>query len=96
MRRIGGGEGDSHGIWSVTGTDETFFMHGGKRAPTRISALPDGPSIGLTAGYTQIRAAVVGIGKSTHMKRERATLCLCIDNQFVNENSDHNSSQCPD
>lgn len=71
-------------------------MHGGKRAPTRISALPDGPSIGLTAGYTEIRAAVVGSGKLTHMKRKRATLCLGIDNQFVNENSDHSSSQRPD
>lgn len=53
-------EDDSHGICSVTGTDATVFMHGGKRAPTRINALPDGPSIGLTVGYTQIRTAIRG------------------------------------
>jgi hypothetical protein len=87
---------DSHGICSVTGTDETFFMHGGKRAPTLINALPDGPSIGLTAGYTQIRPALVSIRTLTHVERERATLCLGIDDQFVNKNSDHNRSQCPD
>jgi len=96
MGHVGDVEDDSHGICSVTGTDGTVFMHGGKRAPTRINALPDGPSIGLTVGYTQIRTANAGIGKLAHMKRNRATLCLGIDHQFVNENGDHGNSQCPD
>jgi hypothetical protein len=55
---------NSQGRFSVTGTSVTFFMHGGKRAPTRISALPEGPNIGLTTGYIQIRtgSSVVGVG----------------------------------
>ena len=42
----------AHGRFNVTGTAGTSFMHGGKRAPTRIRALPEGPNIGLTTGYT--------------------------------------------
>jgi len=38
-------------MFSVTGTSDTVFMHGGKRAPTLIRALPEGPNIGLTTGF---------------------------------------------
>jgi hypothetical protein len=41
----------SQGRFSVGGTCDTFFIHGGKRAPTRIRALPEGPNIGLTTGW---------------------------------------------
>lgn len=44
----------AHGRFNVTGTAGTSFMHGGKRAPTRIRALPEGPNIGLTTGYAHI------------------------------------------
>ena len=44
-----------HPICKVSGTSATFFMQGGKRAPRLIKALPDGPSIGLMYGYTDMR-----------------------------------------
>jgi hypothetical protein len=44
----------SQGRFSVGGTCDTFFIHGGKRAPTRIRALPEGPNIGLTTGWIWI------------------------------------------
>lgn len=87
----------SHGKFSVTGTSGTVFMHGGKRAPTRISALPEGPNIGLTTGCSQIRTgnSVVSPRMWTHVKRNRTTLCFCIHYQLINKNGDHNDSQCP-
>ena len=44
----------AHGRFNVTGTAGMSFMHGGKRAPTRMRALPEGPNIGLTTGYAHI------------------------------------------
>jgi hypothetical protein len=36
---------------SVSGTSCTVFMHGGNRAPRKMRALPEGPSIGLNTGW---------------------------------------------
>lgn len=34
----------------VGGIASTYFMHAGKRAPTYINSLDDGPNMGFTAG----------------------------------------------
>ena len=41
---------DRHANGVETGGSWTSFIHGGYRAPALISALCDGPSIGLTTG----------------------------------------------
>ena len=40
-----------HGRSSEIGTPDTFFIHGGNRAPRLINAEDEGPSIGLTTGF---------------------------------------------
>jgi hypothetical protein len=69
-------------------------MHGGKRAPTRIRALPEGPNIGLTTGcmWLGIKNLPVSYGKLTHMERNGAALRLGIHHQLVNKNGDHDDS----
>jgi hypothetical protein len=91
-------ETNSHGIFNVAGTSRTSFMHGGKRAPTRIRALPEGPNIGLTTGCMEIKTEhpPVKPRRLTHVERNRATLRLSIHHQFVNKNSNHDNCERPD
>lgn len=51
------------------GKSVTFFMQGGKRAPSSINADDEGPSIGLTTGYTMVRPSGARI-----CARKRVTL----------------------
>ena len=87
-------EANLHGRFSVTGTSDTFFIHGGKRAPTRIRALPEGPNIGLTTGciWMGVKNLPVGCRNLTYMERNRATLGLGIHHQFINKYDDHDDS----
>jgi hypothetical protein len=85
---------DGHAKSVEGGTCCTYFIHGGKRAPMDMSALEEGPSIGLMEGFGQVKSLFFLSEKClSHLQRYGGTLCLCIENELVNENANHYSSE---
>jgi hypothetical protein len=66
-------------------------MHGGKRAPTNINSLDDGPNMGFTAGCEYVSIASTCNLYALYLEGKRIPLLFVIENQLVDQYRNHDN-----
>lgn len=66
-------------------------MHGGKRDPTNINSLDDGPNMGFTAGCEYVSIASICNLHALYLEGKWVPLLFVIENQLVDQYRDHSN-----